>query len=287
VSQRPGGPPPPPPAAAVVEAGVHPRGLLRRHEDRVLPVHELIVVQSGVLPIAEDERRFNVSGGEWVLLQAGRRHFGYDDLGPDTWFYWVCFGQDVDGSGSALPRGRRTGRLARPDRLRVLFVHMLEDQQTGILSTLSARNYLQLMLSEILLEPAGVEDQSAGTQLARRAASFIAEHLTEPDLATARIAGALVCNPDYLGRTFRDAFNETPTDYIHRLRIDRACTLFRTSTWSVEQVATDVGFSDVRYFRRIFRRSVGLSPGQFQRLRPSAGRREPQAVDTPSGFRRT
>jgi AraC-like DNA-binding protein len=34
-------------------------------------------------------------------------------------------------------------------------------------------------------------------------------------------------------------------------------------------VAADVGFGDERYFRRIFKRHVGLTPGQFQRLRPS------------------
>jgi len=43
--------------------------------------------------------------------------------------------------------------------------------------------------------------------------------------------------------------------------------LFRSTDWPVERVAVEVGFSDVRYFRRIFKRRVGLTPGQFQRLR--------------------
>ncbi|HZA31537.1 MAG TPA: hypothetical protein VE462_08480, partial [Propionibacteriaceae bacterium] len=57
--------------ARVVEAGVHTPGVMRRHADRVLPVHELIVVQSGVLPIAEEARRFAVVRDQWVLLRAG------------------------------------------------------------------------------------------------------------------------------------------------------------------------------------------------------------------------
>jgi AraC-like DNA-binding protein len=230
-----------------------------------------------MLPMAEEGRRFNVRSGEWVLLQAGRRHFGHDDLGAGTWFYWVCFGRNIDDSSLVLPHGRQMGRLARPDRLRMFFEQMLEDQHTGLLAPRSARNYLQLMLTEIQLEPAGIEGESAAAQLARRAASYIAEHLGDPDLGTARIAGVLACNPDYLGRTFRKAFDETPTEQIHRLRIDRACMLFRTTTWSTERVAIQVGFSDVRYFRRIFRRTVGLSPTQFQRLRPAAERGEPEA----------
>ena len=46
--------------------------------------------------------------------------------------------------------------------------------------------------------------------------------------------------------------------------------LFRSTNRSIASVAAEVGFSDDRYFRRIFKRTVGLTPGQFQRLRPSA-----------------
>jgi AraC-like DNA-binding protein len=252
---------------------------MRRHADRVMPVHELIAVQSGTLPIAEDERRFLVRRGQWVLLQAGRRHYGYDDLGPDTWFYWVCFGYgppDPETVEFAVLRGVQTGPVARPDRLRTLFEHLLEDQEAGILTLPAARGFLSLILAEILLQPAGADGERGAADLATRAAGLIADHLTDPELSTARIADALVCNADYLGRAFRVAFAETPTDHIHRLRIDRARMLFRSTDRSIERVAAEVGFSDDRYFRRIFKRRVGLTPGQFRRLRPSVGPPEPQ-----------
>jgi len=66
MGERPGNQPP-----AVIEAGVHPPGLQRRHVDRVLPVHELIVVQAGTLPIAEDDHHFAVHRDHWVLLLFG------------------------------------------------------------------------------------------------------------------------------------------------------------------------------------------------------------------------
>jgi AraC-like DNA-binding protein len=258
----------------VVEAGAHPPGLVRRHVDRVLPVHELIVVQSGVLPIGEDDRRFAVRRDEWVLLQAGRRHYGYDDLDQDTWFYWVCFGYgppDADDIEAVVLGGRQSGSVARPDRLRALFEHLLEDQQSAIVTPPAARSYLHLMLAELLLRPPTITGQAAAGQVAKRAAAFIADHLTDPDLSTALIADALAFNADYLGRAFRDVFNETPTDHIHRLRIDRARMLFRSTNLSIGRVAAEVGFRDERYLRRVFKRRVGLTPGQFQRLRPHTG----------------
>jgi len=266
-------------AAPVVEAGVHTPGLMRRHVDRVLPVHELIVVQSGILPIAEEDQRFAVRHGHWCLLQAGRRHYGYDDVEHETWFYWICFGfgrSDAHGIESAVLRGRQTGRVARPDRLRMLFEHLLEDQQSAILTLPTAHSYLQLILAEILLQPPAATGDAAANQVARRAAAFIADHLTEPDLSTSRIAGALAFSPDYLGRAFREVFDETPTDHIHRLRIDRARMLLRSTNQHIARVAAEVGFSEERYFRRIFKRTVGLTPGQFQRLRPFAEHRVPE-----------
>jgi AraC-like DNA-binding protein len=262
-----------PPATSVVEAGVHTPGLMRRHVDRVLPVHELIVVQSGMLPIAESSQRLAVRRDHWVLLQAGRRHYGYEDLDRDTWFYWVCFGNaspDADGIESSALRGGQTGPVARTDRLRTLFENLIDDQHAAILTPHTARSYLQLIVAEIQLQPSASTAHANRSPLARRAAVFIADHLTDPDLSTSRIAAALACNDDYLGRVYRAAFSETPTDHIQRLRIDRARMLFRFTNRSIEQVATEVGFNDDRYFRRIFRRRVGLTPGQFRRLRPTA-----------------
>jgi AraC-like DNA-binding protein len=262
-----------PPTPPIVEAGVHTPGLMRRHADRVLPVHELIVVQSGVLPIAEEDRRFAVPRDGWLLLTAGRRHYGDGDIDHHTWFYWLCFGDDPavdDAMGSAAVQERRTGSVARPDRIRALFEHLLEDQQAGILTPAAARGYLQLVLAEIELERAVTPDPAVANLPAMRAAAFIADHLTEPDLSTARIAGALAFNADYLGRAFRGAFGETLTDHIHRLRIDRARMLFRSTDRSVERIGAEVGFGDGRYFRRVFKRRVGLTPGEFQRLRPSS-----------------
>lgn len=267
-----------PTSAPVVEAGVHTPGLMRRHADRVLPVHELIVVQAGTLPIAEEGRRFAVAHGEWVLLHAGRRHWGYDDLDRATWFYWLCFRRSSSGQDdkeSAALRGPQTGPVARPDRVRTLFEHLLEDQQATILTPPAAESYLLLMLTEILLQPRA-SPGGATTGLARRTASFIADHLTDPSLSTARIAQALACNADYLGRAFRETFDETPTERIHRLRIDRARRLFRSTDLPIGRVGTEVGFTDERYFRRIFKRRVGLTPGQFRRLRPSAEPRRRQ-----------
>jgi AraC-like DNA-binding protein len=256
-----------------MEAGMHRPGLMRRHADRVLPVHELIVVQAGMLPIAEGDRRFEVRRDQWVLLRAGRRHFGSDDLDRETWFYWVCFDDSADADlDAAKIFERRAGTVARPGRVRAYFEHLLEDQHRAIVSPVIARSHLQLLWAE-MRPPAVAEarDEAAPPGLPGRASAFVAEHLSDPNLSTARIASELACSPDYLGRVFRASFDETLTERIHRLRTERALALFRSTELPVDRVAAAVGFSDVRYFRRIFKRRVGLTSGQFRRLRGTRG----------------
>jgi len=255
-----------------VEAGVHRRGQYRRVLDRVLPIHELIVVQAGTLPVTDADVRYAVPAGHWLLLEAGNRHFGHADIPPDMWFYWVCFGEvDLDLLRPTLRHGTRTGRLARPDRVRQLFEHLLADQQSNVLTAEAARCFLRLVLTEVMIEPRTPgQTPTAGARLAKRAAAQIKERLGDPELSTARLADDLACHPDHLGRAFRATFDETLTGYLHRARIDRARELFRTTDRPAVRIANDVGFTDLRYFRRIFVRYTGLTPSQFRQLYPEA-----------------
>lgn len=250
-----------------VEAGVHRPGQMRRHIARSLPVHELIAVQAGVLPVAERDRRFAVTASDWLLLGAGRRHHGYGDLSRGTWFYWVCFS---DEHTTALPMtgiwALQTGTVARPQRLRGLFAAMLEDQSAAVLTPAAASSYVRLILSEILLSSVAASARDGDNPVGRQAQAFVDARLGDPDLSTARIAAGVRCSPDYLGRVFRAVTGDAPTVYIHRRRVEQARALFRSTDLSIERVAAQVGFRDTRYFRRIFARHVGLTPGQFRKL---------------------
>ncbi|HET7571693.1 MAG TPA: AraC family transcriptional regulator [Gaiellaceae bacterium] len=252
------------PTGSAVEFGVHSPGLYRRHVDRELPFYELIAVQGGVLPIGEEERRFRVGGGEWLLLDPHRRHFGTADLDDDLWFYWVCFSAPA----AALAK---TGAVARPARVRSLFEQALADQEAGLLTPTGARAFLALIVEELAaVRPAAQEHGCRADVLAARAAEHVAANLADPSLTTAAVARALYCNPDHLGRAFRAAYDETLVQHIHRLRVARARTLFRSADWPVERVARETGFRDVRYFARVFRRHAGVSPGAFRTLYPPA-----------------
>jgi transcriptional regulator GlxA family with amidase domain len=70
-------------------------------------------------------------------------------------------------------------------------------------------------------------------------------------------------------RAFRDAFGETPHDYLTRIRLERAKELLTISSRSVTDICLDVGFTSLGSFSTLFRRELGLSPAEFRRrIRP-------------------
>ena len=94
-------------------------------------------------------------------------------------------------------------------------------------------------------------------------------HLT----ALARQAGL---SPSHLSRRFKARFGRSPIDYQLELRLRGACELLRTRDEPLSAIAAAVGFDDVYYFSRLFRRRLGESPGRFRRsLRPPGGSAPP------------
>jgi transcriptional regulator GlxA family with amidase domain len=73
-------------------------------------------------------------------------------------------------------------------------------------------------------------------------------------------------------RHFRHTTGTTPIAYLHRLRIELAKNILTRSDRSVAQVASAVGYNDVRFFRSVFKRYADVTPGDFRLARLGAVR---------------
>ena len=54
-------------------------------------------------------------------------------------------------------------------------------------------------------------------------------------------------------------------EYVHTLRLEEAKQLLEAGDDPVEGVAEAVGYEDAAFFRRLFRRKVGMTPAQYRR----------------------
>jgi transcriptional regulator GlxA family with amidase domain len=99
----------------------------------------------------------------------------------------------------------------------------------------------------------------------RRTEGFLREHFADPAAIAAAIAAAGVPERT-LKRRFRTATGLPLIDYLQNLRIEHGKDLLETSDLPVEAISVESGYSDASFFRRLFQRRVGLSPGAYRRM---------------------
>lgn len=90
--------------------------------------------------------------------------------------------------------------------------------------------------------------------------------LTVPDMAT-------FCNMSLRSfqRRFQDNYGVTPIKFLQLRRIEAAKTMLAQKQLSLDTVAERAGFSDMAFFRAVFSRETGMTPGQYRRNMVESG----------------
>jgi transcriptional regulator GlxA family with amidase domain len=72
-------------------------------------------------------------------------------------------------------------------------------------------------------------------------------------------------NARTFARRFHAATGYSPMDYVHILRMEEAKQILETEAVGIDDVSHEVGYEDPGYFRRLFKRKVGLNPAGYRR----------------------
>lgn len=67
----------------------------------------------------------------------------------------------------------------------------------------------------------------------------------------------------YFCRMFKKTTGRTPTDYINRIRVEKAVMLLNQGICNVTEAAISVGFDDINYFCRVFKKYMKQSPTDY------------------------
>jgi AraC-like DNA-binding protein len=110
-----------------------------------------------------------------------------------------------------------------------------------------------------------------------------ARHLLRAkDLADARyrepldvpaLARAAHLSPAHFSREFRQAFGETPHQYLLTRRLERAAALLRNTDRTVAYICASVGLQSIGSFTTSFGRAFGMSPTAYRNAHPPAASR--------------
>lgn len=94
--------------------------------------------------------------------------------------------------------------------------------------------------------------------------TWIAENFAQPNPVDAMTRRSGLTQRTF-SRRFRSATGRLPMDYVHALRISAAKKVMEQTATGLDDVANQVGYEDPTFFRRLFKREVGLTPAAYRR----------------------
>jgi AraC-like DNA-binding protein len=94
---------------------------------------------------------------------------------------------------------------------------------------------------------------------------YIREHFARSDMSVAVMANRFNVSETYFSEYFKRSIGQTFSAFLETTRINNACQLLKQTDRSVEEIASDTGYTNALSFRRAFKKVTGVSPRDYRR----------------------
>lgn len=211
--------------------------------------------------------RLAVGGGDLLLLPKGLAHaYGADPQRPWT-LYWVHFAGELVteflrplGAAPMLSIGLQPRLLAEFDSLL-----NLRRQGLSLPHFIHAAQQLQSLLSGLAVLPARATLKSGRVLDVEAVQAVMRAHL-HGSLQLDQLAAQFKLSRFHFAKTYRALTGHAPIQEFIQLKMAHACRLLDEGEQGIRQVAEQLGYDDVYYFSRLFRKVVGMAPSHYRAL---------------------
>jgi two-component system response regulator YesN len=103
------------------------------------------------------------------------------------------------------------------------------------------------------------------SSLVRKMQDIMRSSYCQKDFSIISVSEKIGMNASYLGKLFKRTTGMSFTEFLHKVRLEAACNLLETSDMKIADIADAVGYSDVPYFYKIFRKAYGCTPVKYMK----------------------
>jgi AraC-like DNA-binding protein len=118
--------------------------------------------------------------------------------------------------------------------------------------------HLSMVSNQIIVQQANAE-----LPVITRAKDYIRQNQAE-ELSLGMVARAVNTSTFYFCKLFKKATGLNFTDYVSRVRIEKARNLLLNPNLRISEIAYEVGFQSLTHFNRVFKRISGESPSEYR-----------------------
>lgn len=220
--------------------------------------------------LGNDDTETIVHAGQMVLFCPGDRQVYHYYANDKTEVYWVHFtGNQVTKllTHYGLPTTGSVFKSGVSVAYKDIFLKMITELQ---LYKLCYEDQLSLMLQEIFLlihrNDQGGESRTTNIQMEVDAAIRYFSENYYKEIIVQDYAREHYCSPAWFTRNFKYHTGVTPSQYITTVRISNAQGLLANRSYTINEIAHMVGYTDALYFSRTFKKHVGYSTKEYRQL---------------------
>lgn len=92
---------------------------------------------------------------------------------------------------------------------------------------------------------------------------FMKNHYRQ-DIRLEDLAAMTFLSRNYFCTCFKECTGMTVLEYIQKLRIEEACSLLREDDKTITEIAGEVGYHDMKFFYKTFKKITGKAPGEYR-----------------------
>lgn len=115
------------------------------------------------------------------------------------------------------------------------------------------------LLMNIYLESVG----NSGIPYIKRSIAYIHDHL-DKELTLQQVAKFVHLNPNHFSEVFKRETGQTYIEFVTMARIEKAKLILDESPAKISEVASHVGYTDMKYFSQLFKRYTGFTPSEYR-----------------------
>lgn len=123
----------------------------------------------------------------------------------------------------------------------------------------------EVMLSDLQMWIQVLEEENQGKKSwsVEKAIKYIGENFYR-DLKASEVANEIHITHNYFSMIFKKELGKSFNDYLNDLRIEKAMQLLTETSDRVYEIATEVGYSEYKYFVQVFRKRTGMTPTDYR-----------------------
>lgn len=236
----------------------------------ISPLHwhsaiEFVFILDGSLEFVLDNRSFTAGAGELVVINSSTVH-SFSPVGNDVDYYYLVANDDFFKTNNLYSESTHFETVIESEGAKEIFKKITDEYEradeysnAAILSHLMSLFVYLRRHHDSACDGAPLTEEKK-LKMVRGVLAFLQEHFREK-LTIDEVADRLHYSKSYLSHTFKEITHYSLISYINLLRCQNATALLLDGA-SVSEAAADSGFTDLSYFTRVFKKSVGILPSQ-------------------------